>query len=93
MLSENVESWTDQWKREGLEQGLEQGRQETRHLLARLARRRFGPTIAAQAEPLLAAIAVPQYLEELGELLLSCPDGAAWLRALREAQPNVIADE
>ena len=74
-------------------EGLEQGRQETRHLFARLARRRFGPAIAAQAEPLLAAIAIPEQLEELGELLLACADGTTWLQALRQAQPNSITDE
>jgi hypothetical protein len=87
MLSEHVDSWTDQWKREGLEQGLEQGRQMTRHLLCRQARRRFGPKIAAEAEPLLATITDLQQLEELGDLLLSSPDGPAWLQALRQAQP------
>ena len=86
MLSEHVDSWTDQWKREGLEQGLEQGRQMTRHLLCRQARRRFGPKIAAEAEPLLTTITDLQQLEELGDLLLSSPDGPAWLQALRQAQ-------
>ncbi len=94
MLSNRVESWTDQWKRQGLEQGLErgleqgleQGRQETRHLLTRQTRRRFGPTVATQAEPLLTAISDPLRLEDLGDALLSCPDGTAWLRVLRQAQ-------
>ena len=84
MLTNRVESWTEQWKREGLEQGLEQGRQETRHLLTRLARRRFGSATAAQAEPLLTAISDPRQLEELGDALFSCPDGTAWLRILRQ---------
>jgi len=86
MLSNRVESWTDQWKREGLEQGLEQGRQETRHLLARQARHRFGPAVAAQAEPLLMAIVDPRQLEDLADALLTCRDGAAWLRVLDQAQ-------
>jgi len=79
VLAENVESWTDQWKREG----LEQGRDETRHPLTRLASRRFGPAIATRAEPLLAAIHAPQPLEELGEQLLTCADGEAWLNAIQ----------
>jgi len=66
---------------------LEQGRQETRHLLARLAHRRFGTAITAQAEPLLAAIASPQQLKELGELLLACPDGVEWLQTLDQGVP------
>ena len=63
--------------------GLEQGRQTARHLLCRQARRRFGLKIAAEAEPLLATITDLQQLEELGDLLLSSPDGPAWLQALR----------
>lgn len=79
MLSNRVESWTDQWKREG----LEPGRREIRHLLTCQARRRFGPATAAQAEPLLTAISDPLRLEALGDALLTCPDGAAWLHVLR----------
>ncbi len=102
MLANRVESWTDQWKREGLEQGLErgleqglerglergleQGRQEMRHLLARQVRHRFGPAIATQTEPLLTGIVDPLQLSDLGDALLSCPDGAAWLRVLRQAR-------
>ncbi|WP_243448271.1 DUF4351 domain-containing protein [Candidatus Thiosymbion oneisti] len=88
MLFNRVGSWIDQWKRQGLEQGLEQGRRETRHLFTRQARRRFGPAIAAQAESLLTAISDPLQLEELGDALLSCPDGTAWLRILHQAQPT-----
>ncbi|MCB2263763.1 MAG: transposase [Candidatus Thiosymbion ectosymbiont of Robbea hypermnestra] len=89
MLSNRVESWTDQWKREG----LEQGRQETRHLLARQARHRFGPAVATQAEPFLTAIADPTQLADLGDALLSCPDGTAWLHALHQAQSMPIAGD
>lgn len=80
MLSNRVESWTEQWKREG----LEQGRQETRYLLARQARHRFGPAVAAQAEPLLTAIANPLQLADLGDALLSCADGTAWLHVFHQ---------
>jgi len=48
-----------------------------RHLLTRQARHRFGPAIAAQAEPLLTAIADPLRLADLGDALLSCSDGTA----------------
>lgn len=89
MLSERVESWTEQWEQQGLarglEQGLEQGREESRHLLVRLVRRRFGPAIAVQSESLLAAIAAPAQLEDIGERLLTAPDGATWLDWLRQA--------
>lgn len=80
MLSNRVESWTEQWKRGG----LEQGRQETRYLLARQARHRFGPAVAAQAEPLLTAIANPLQLADLGDALLSCADGTAWLHVFHQ---------
>ncbi len=106
MLSNRVESWTEQWKREGLtegrkegrkeglEQGLERGRQETRHLLARQACHRFGSAIATQTEPLLTAIADPRQLADLGDALLSCPDGTAWLRVLHQVRsPSTTGDE
>ncbi|MFB1488896.1 MULTISPECIES: transposase [unclassified Thiocapsa] len=87
MLAENLETWTDQWKREGLEQGLEQGseqgREAPRHILVRQVRRRFGPTIAEQTQPLLARIADLQTLEDLGDQLLISPDGDDWLQAVR----------
>jgi predicted transposase YdaD len=108
MLTDHVDSWTEQWKNEGiaqgiekglvqgiekgLAQGLEKGREETRHLLIRQTNRRFGPMIAAQAEPLLAAVADPRQLEHLGDCLLTCHDGAQWLQALREAQGD-LGDE
>lgn len=92
MFSERIETWPEQWEQQGLQRGmakgLEQGRQEQRRLLARQTRRRFGPDIAAQAESLLAAIADPQQLEDLGESLLDSPDGHAWLQALRQVQPD-----
>lgn len=88
MLADNLETWTDQWKQQGLEQGLEQGRRATRHLLVRQVRRRFGPTIAAQTEPLLAQVTDLQTLEELGDQLLVSPDGHDWLRALRGVGSN-----
>lgn len=82
MLADNVETWTDQWKREGLEQG---SREATRHLLTRLARRRFGPTIAEQTGQLLASISDLQQLEEFGDQVLLSEDGEDWLSALRNA--------
>jgi hypothetical protein len=51
-------------------------------------RRRFGPTIAEQTQPLLARIADLQTLEDLGDQLLISPDGADWLRAVRAIRPG-----
>ncbi|MCF7995344.1 MAG: DUF4351 domain-containing protein [Chromatiaceae bacterium] len=81
MLADNVETWTDQWK----QQGLEQGRETTRHILIRQARRRFGPEIAEQSQPLLARISDPEQLEELADQLLLSPDGDTWLTQLKRA--------
>ena len=85
MLADNVETWTDQWKQQGLEQGLEEGRETTRHILSRLARRRFGPEVAEQSQPLLARISDPEQLEELADQLLLSPDGDTWLTHVRHA--------
>jgi hypothetical protein len=97
MLAENVDAWTDQWKQEGLEQGLErgleqglergleQGREATRHILTRQVRLRFGTAVAEETVPLLARIVDLQRLEELGDQLLLCADGEAWLVQVRAA--------
>ncbi len=53
-----------------------------RQLLLRLARRRFGAVAAEQSAEGLRQIAEPALLEELGEALLDCADGAAWLAAV-----------
>ena len=50
----------------------------------RLVRRRFGDTVAAISAPVLARITEPTVLEDLGEALLDCADGEAWLAALAD---------
>lgn len=64
-----------------------------RVFLPRLARHRFGPGIAAQTEPLLTAITDPRQLEDLGDALITCLDGTAWLHALRQARPAPTAGD
>ena len=91
-LQQGLQEALEQGREQGREQGLEQGRQQggreaTRHLLIRQVRRRFGPTIATQTEPLLARINDLQQLEDLGDQLLISPDGEDWLRAVRAIQP------
>ena len=54
-------------------------------MLLRQVRRRFGETVAANSAPLLAHITEPTVLEDLGEALLDCADGAAWLAQLEAA--------
>ena len=97
MLAENVDAWTDQWEQagmergmqrgleRGLEQGLEQGREATRHILVRQVRLRFGAAVAEQTAPLLARVVDLPRLEELGDQLLLCADGEAWLVQARAA--------
>lgn len=47
-----------------------------------MVRRRFGEGAAEPSRVLLERIAEPAALEELGEVLLDCADGEAWLAAL-----------
>ena len=77
-------------ERIGLQRGLQQGLDSERQLLLRLVRRRFGEAAATASAPRLARIAAPAVLEDLGEALLDCADGAAWLAAVTarvEEQP------
>ena len=84
----------EQWVQEGLQQGMQQGMQQgiqqgmqrgvdsERQLLSRMVRRRFRGRAAEQSQPLLSQFSEPEQLEDLGELLLDCNDGEAWLAAL-----------
>lgn len=69
-------------RQEGLQQGLQQGLDFERQLLLRMVRRRFGEAVAASSTPWLAQISEPAVLEDLGEALLDCADGEAWLARL-----------
>jgi hypothetical protein len=55
-----------------------------RQLLLRQIRKRFGPEVAGQSQPLLEGITDAQPLEDLGEALLDSPDGATWLQILSD---------
>jgi hypothetical protein len=89
MLTDRVLDWTQQWKQEGLQQGRQEGRQEGLHserqLLLRLVRRRFSDDAMERSRMLLAQIENPAVLEELGEMVLDCADGEAWLARLNAA--------
>jgi hypothetical protein len=71
-------------ERIGLQRGLQQGLDSERQLLVQQVRRRFGEAVAKSSAPLLAWIAAPATLEDLGEALLDCADGAAWLAVVAE---------
>jgi flagellar biosynthesis/type III secretory pathway protein FliH len=89
-----AEKWVQQGLEQGLEQGLQQGleqglEQGERQVLLRQVRHRFGEAIARQSEVLLAQISDPAQLEDLGEVLLECEDGTAWLHRLQAAVQQV----
>ena len=83
---EQMMTIAEQWVQEGLERGRQEGRQEglnsERQLVLRLVQRRFGVGVVAQSRMLLEGVTEPAVLEELGEVLLDCADGEAWLAAL-----------
>ena len=64
--------------------GIRKGRADERQLLLRQIRKRFGPEVAGQSQPLLEGITDAQPLEDLGEALLDSPDGATWLQILAD---------
>ena len=86
-LVERVGEWPQQWLREGreqgreqgLEQGVEQGVEQQRVLLCRMAARRFGTDTSARLAELLAPIAAPEPLAEVGDWLVSCDSGAEFI--------------
>ena len=74
-LEERVAEWPKQWLREGIEQGLE----HERALLRRLAASRFGTKTAERLSGVLAGIADPEGLAEVGEWLVRCETGSEFL--------------
>ena len=71
-LEERVAEWPKQWFREGHEQGLA----HERALLRRLAASRFGEETAECVSGMLAGIADPEGLAEVGEWLVCCGTGS-----------------
>lgn len=72
-------------ERIGRQEGRQEGLNSERQLLLRQLRRRFGEVVAERSRGLLEQIAEPVVLEELGEALLDCADGEAWLVMLAAA--------
>jgi len=80
----------EQWVQEGWQKGQQAGRQEgrqeglcsERQLLLRLVQKRFGAMVTEQSRGLLDSIEASAVLEELGEGVLDCADGEAWLAML-----------
>ena len=86
-LVERVAEWPKQWFREGREQGVREGREQgveqglahERALLRRLAASRFGAETAERLSGVLAGIADPEGLAEVGEWLVRCGTGSEFL--------------
>ena len=72
---ERAREWSRQLIREGREQGLEQGLAHERALLRRQAISRFGADTAERLEEVLAGVADPERLAEVGEWLVRCETG------------------
>ena len=72
---ERVSEWPKQWMREG----LEQGRAEERAMLARMAASRFGADTAGRLSAVLAEIANPEHMAEVGEWLVRCETAEEFL--------------
>ena len=71
----------------GIERGMERGLAQERALLSRLAARKFGASTAARLAALLEGVSDPARLEEVGESVIDCADGAQLLARL-EASPG-----
>ena len=83
-LQERLKEWPEQWMREGreqgieqgieqgLEQGLERGLKHERALLCRMAALRFGAETRERLAALLATIADPDQLADIGDRLVQC---------------------
>ena len=80
---ERAREWSRQLIREGREQGIEQGREQglahERTLLRRMAALRFGAATAERLEEVLAGVADPGRLAEVGEWLVRCETGDEFL--------------
>ena len=76
---ERVSEWPKQWMREGFERGIEQGRTEERALLERMAASRFGTDTAQRLSAVLADVADPERLAEVGEWLVRCETAEEFL--------------
>ena len=72
----------EQWVQEGRQEGRQEGLFSERQLLLRLVRKRFGEAVIERSRALLERVEELTVLEELGEAVLDCADGEAWLAML-----------
>ena len=82
-LEERLAEWPKQWLREGRElgmkEGVEQGLEHERALLRRQVAARFGVETAERLSGVLAGIADPEGLADVGEWLVRCETGGEFL--------------
>ena len=90
-LEERLAEWPKQWLQQGIEQGMregveqgmkqgvEQGLEHERALLRRQVAARFGVETAERLSGVLAGIADPEGLAEVGEWLVRCETGSEFL--------------
>ena len=83
-LEERVSEWPRQWLEQGIEQGLAQGLEQQRALLRRLAAARFGDQAAERLAPVLARIADPNRIAEIGDWLVRCDTGTQFLARIAD---------
>ena len=90
-LVERAAEWPKQWLREAREQGISEGREQgidqQRALLCRLAAARFDADTAARLGDLLAPIADPERLAEVGDWLVRCDTAATFFARFDPASP------
>ena len=94
-LVERVAEWPKQWLREGREQGVAEGREQgraqgvdqQRALLCRQAAARFDADTAARLGDLLASVADPERLAEVGDWLVRCDTAAEFLARVDSDAP------
>ena len=79
-LAREMEGAVARTRAETLEQGLER----ERTLLSRQAVRKFGAETGARLAALLAGVADPDRLAEIGDSVVDCADGADLLARARE---------
>ncbi|MDE0628945.1 MAG: hypothetical protein OXH99_21335 [Bryobacterales bacterium] len=84
MLETKPPTWGDRMREEGRKEERKAGLQRARKLLLRQARLRCGDREAGTLSVLLDRIGDPDLLEDVGEWLLVCESGEAFLARLRQ---------
>ena len=72
----------EQWVQEGRQAGRLEGLFSERQLLLRRVRKRFDDAMMERSRALLERVEGMAVPEELGEVVLYCADGEAWLGIL-----------